>query len=121
MSRQRPRSARRSWLASSALLAGVLILSVGVAHPAGAITCRQWARLGPDQRLATVDRMIENAVGGSGGRQYQIDRGGIGRCLYWEAENIGYDFDRACSDASTAGMQALDKIFKSYIWSCGNS
>jgi hypothetical protein len=90
-------------------------------RPAGAITCRQWTRLGPDQRIATIDRMIENAVGGSGGRQYQVDRYSIARCLGWEVENIGYDFDGACADASTAGMQALDKIFKSYIWSCGST
>ena len=121
MSRQRSRPARRNWLAASVVLAGVWILSLGVARPAGAITCRQWTRLGPDQRIATIDRMIENAVGGSGGRQYQVDRYSIGRCLAWEVENIAYDFDGACADASSAGMQALDKIFKSYIWSCGNS
>ena len=48
----------------------------------------------------------------------QMNRGQIERCLQGSVRNIGYDFDDACSDADRAGMQALNNIFKNYIWSC---
>lgn len=64
--------------------------------------------------------MISGAISGNGGRQYQVNRGQIERCLLRSVENIGYDFDDACADSSTAGMQALNNIFKNYIWSCVN-
>lgn len=94
------------------------LLLAAVATPAQALTCRSWNRFGPDQRAANIDRMISNAVGGSGGRSYQIDRGSVGRCLQDQSRNIEYDFDGACSDSRSADMQALNKIFKDYIWSC---
>ncbi len=96
------------------LLAVVLLL----AAPAHAVSCKQWDRMNDGQKSATVDRMIQSAVAGSGGRQYQLDRGAVGRCLQSEARSIRYDFDGACADSRTAGMQALNRIFKEYIWSC---
>jgi hypothetical protein len=62
--------------------------------------------------------MIESAVSGSGGRQYQVDRGAIARCLQGYAQAIEDDFDGACADSRSAGMQTLNRIFKDYIWSC---
>ena len=32
--------------------------------------------------------------------------------------NREYDFDDACADSRTAGMQALNNVFKDYLWSC---
>jgi hypothetical protein len=100
--------------ASALLLCLVLLL----AAPVHAISCRQWDRMGPDQKSATIDRMIQGAVSGSGGRQYRVDRGAVGRCLDGYARSIEYDFDGACADSRTASMQALNQIFKDYIWSC---
>ena len=74
--------------------------------------------MGPDQKSATIDRMIQGAVSGSGGRQYRVDRGAVGRCLDGYARSIEYDFDGARADSRTASMQALNRIFKDYIWSC---
>ena len=96
----------------------VLLFLVLLAQPASAITCQQWGRLGPDQKVATIDRMIQSAISGSGGRSYQVNRGAIGRCLASQARSIEYDFDDVCSDPRTAGMNALDNLFKNYIWSC---
>ena len=89
-----------------------------LASPVQAITCGQWDRMGAGQKSATIDRMIQSTVSGSGGREYQIDRGAVGRCLQGHARSIEYDFDGACADARTAGMQALNRIFKDYIWTC---
>ena len=93
-------------------------IGVALAAPAQATTCRSWARMGPAEKSASIDRMISSAIGGSGGRQYSVDRGAVGRCLESKARSIEYDFDGACADSRSAGMQALNRIFKDYIWSC---
>ena len=59
----------------------VLLATLFAAIPSHAISCRQWDRMGPDQKAASIDRMIGSAVGGSGGRQYQVDRGAVERCM----------------------------------------
>jgi hypothetical protein len=96
----------------------VLLVALFAASPSAAVSCKQWERMGPDQKAATLDRMITSAVTGSGGRQYQVDRGAVGRCLEGHARSIQYDIDGACSDSRTASMQAPNKIFKDYIWNC---
>ncbi len=96
----------------------VLLLALLLAAPVHAINCKQWERMAPAQKSATIDRMIQGAVSGSGGRQYQVDRSAVGRCLQGYARSIEYDFDGACADSQRAGMQALNRIFKEYIWSC---
>ncbi|MBW2289702.1 MAG: hypothetical protein JRG90_18020 [Deltaproteobacteria bacterium] len=88
------------------------------AAPAQATSCGKWDRMGAGQKSATIDRMIESVISGSGGRQYHVDRGAIGRCLWGYAQSIEYDFDAACADSRSAGMQALNGIFKEYVWSC---
>ena len=89
-----------------------------LASSAQAISCSNWDRMGDGQKSATIDRMISNSLAGSGGRQYQVNRGAVGRCLQGYAQSIQYEFDDACADSRTAGMQALNRIFKDYIWTC---
>ena len=89
------------------------------ATPAAAIDCQTWDRVGPGQKRGVVYDLIETAVSGSRGRQFQVNRGAIERCLQQRARNIEYDFDDTCADSS-AGMQALNKVFKDYIWTCVN-
>ena len=96
-----------------ALLAALLL-----AEPALAMSCSQWERLGPQQRTAEVEQMIQSAVSGSGGRSYQVDRGAITRCLRASSRNIEYDFDGVCGDPRTAGMNAIRTNFKNYVWTC---
>ena len=98
----------------------VLLATLFAAVPSHATNCGQWDRMGPDQKAATVDRMIDNAVAGSRGRQYRVDRGAVSRCMDRYARSIQYDFDGACADQRSAGMQALNKIFKDYIWTCAS-
>jgi hypothetical protein len=90
------------------------------ATPAAAIDCRTWGRLGPDQKEAAVYDLIETTVSGSRGRQYQVNRGAIERCLQRSARNIVYDFDDTCADSRRANKQALNTLFKNYVWSCVN-
>ena len=90
------------------------------ATPAAAIDCRTWERLGPGQKEAAVYDLIETTVSGSRGRQYQVNRGAIERCLQRSARNITYDFDDTCANSRSAGKQALNTLFKNYVWSCVN-
>jgi hypothetical protein len=88
--------------------------------PAAAIDCRTWKRLGPGQKEAAVFDLIETTVSGSRGRQYQVNRGAIERCLQRNARNITYDFDDTCANSRSAGKQALNTLFKNYVWTCVN-
>ena len=90
------------------------------ATPAAAIDCRTWGRLGPGQKEAAVYDLIETTMSGSRGRQYQVNRGAIERCLQQNARNIAYDFDDICADSSRAGKQALNNSFKNFVWACVN-
>jgi hypothetical protein len=101
-------------VAAVAVLGATLLL----AAPAGAADCRDWERASPERQTAIVDNMIHSAISGQRGREFQVNRGQIERCLQRLAQDIGYDFDDACSDSGSAGMQALNIIFKDYIWSC---
>ena len=91
-----------------------------LATPAAAIDCRTWNRIDPGQKEAAVYNLIETAVSGSRGRQYQVNRGAIERCLQRKARNIAYDFDDTCADSRSAGKQALNSLFKNYVWTCVN-
>jgi hypothetical protein len=88
------------------------------AAPAGATNCREWGRASPADRSRIVDGMISSAISGNRGRQYEVNRGEIERCLKRSARDIEYDFDDTCNNRRSAGMQALNIIFKDYIWSC---
>ncbi len=98
----------------------VSLVLIFFAAPAAAINCQAWEHLGPGQKEAAVYDLIETTVSGSGGRQYHVNRGAIERCLRRNARNIVYDFDDICADSRRAGMQALNKLFKNYIWTCVN-
>jgi hypothetical protein len=73
-----------------------------------------------DHRWARIDRMIDDAISGNRGRQYQVNRAAIARCLEGHAESMYWDFDDTCSDPKTARSQAIRRIFKNYIWTCVN-
>ena len=101
-------------LATMAVLAATLFWVV----PATATNCSDWDRAAPARKTALVKNMIHSAISGNRGREYKVNRGQIERCLQSSVRSIGYDFDDACADAGSAGMQALNNIFRDYIWSC---
>jgi hypothetical protein len=88
--------------------------------PAGATGCRDWTRASPAEKTAIVEEIISSTISGQKGRQYQVNRGQIERCLQKSAKDIEYAFDDSCANARKAGIQALNNIFKNYIWSCIN-
>ena len=104
----------------SRLLAAVLavVLVTAAATPASATRCQTWRRMTDAQRWDRVYRMIDDAISGQGGREFRIDRGAVGRCMERQAEAMYWAFDDACLDSGSAGPQAIDQLFKRYIWSC---
>ena len=87
---------------------------------ASAMSCQGWNGLAAGKKSVAVDSMIRSAMAGQRGRSYRVNRGAIERCLLGEARNIEYDFDDACGNSRTASMQAINNIFKNYIWTCVN-
>jgi hypothetical protein len=103
--------------AATAVVLGVTLLW---ALPAGATNCRDWDRASPARKDALIENMISSAIAGNQGREYRVNRGQVERCLQRSIRNIGFDFDDACANARSAGRQALNNIFKNYIWSCAS-
>ena len=85
---------------------------------AGATGCRDWDRASPATKTAIVESMIHSAISGQRGREYQVNQGQTERCLRRLAQDIEFDLDDACADFGSTGMQALNHVFKNYIWSC---
>ena len=105
----------RGPLTAAGGLALVLLLPV---QRASAMSCHAWLRLDDAQREAAVYAMIDDAIASNQARKWDINRGALRRCLQMQADWIGMDFDDVCSDSRTAGMQAIQTVFKSYIWNC---
>jgi len=97
-------------------------LALALAFPAAAqvhLECSSWRRLSQDQKLQTIDRTIEDLISGSRGREYtSINRTETGRCLESHRNRMVDDFDELCSRGTRADLQALDRTFRSYVWSC---
>jgi hypothetical protein len=102
-----------------ALAGGLALGLVAAASPASAWGCREWMRLDDAQKMATIDNMIGDLLSSSGKiRQYEVHRGAIGRCLSDNASQMSYEIDDVCSDSRSADMQAVQRVFKNYVWSC---
>jgi hypothetical protein len=97
------------------LALALLLASFG---PAQAMSCQSWDRLDDGRKRATIDQMIESAIAGEGGRSLSVNRGAIRRCMQNQSEDMLYAFDDTCADSRTASMQAINRIFKDFIWSC---
>jgi hypothetical protein len=97
-------------------------LALAFAFPAAAqvnLECSSWRRLSQDQKLQTIDRTIEDLISSSRGREYtSINRTETGRCLENHRNQMVDDFDELCSRGMRADSQALNKTFRSYVWSC---
>ena len=105
----------RAVIATAAGFALGFVLAV---NSASALSCHTWLRLNAAQREATIPGMIEDALRSNRGRQYHINRAAVGRCLLENASRMAIDFDGVCSDSRTADMQAIHRVFKTYVWSC---
>jgi hypothetical protein len=93
-----------------------------LAVPAAAqvhLDCSSWKRMSEDRKLQTVERAIEDLVSSSRGREYtSINRTQTRRCLESRRDQMITDFDELCGRTGRADLQALNRTFRSYVWSC---
>jgi len=104
-------------LCATALAIAVVATAAG---PASATSCQSWRRMTEAQRWDRIYRMIDDAMTGNRGRRYQVNRAAIGRCLEGHVESMFWDFEDTCGNPRTARSQAINVIFKNYIWTCVN-
>jgi hypothetical protein len=106
------------WIRSVLVVgAAVVLLAPSLAQ---ATSCSDWNRLSENGKWDRIDRMINDAISGQGGRSYHVNRNAIQRCLQNHSEDIFWDFEDLCADARSASMSALRTRFKDYIWTCVN-
>lgn len=101
-----------------AVAVGLAMGLVLAARPASAMNCGRWSRLDAGQKEATVRGMIADALESNRGRQYDVNREAIGRCLRENVSQIAIAFDDICANPRSAEMQAIPNLFKTYVWSC---
>ncbi len=111
------RMSNRSIATALAVVVAVIATAAG---PASATSCQNWRRMNDDQRYDRIYRMIDDAIAGNRGRQTQVNRAEIARCLEGEVESLFWKFDDTCSNPRTARSQAIRQIFKNAIWTCVN-
>jgi hypothetical protein len=86
--------------------------------PAGAITCQDWTRLGSEQQVQRIRELIEKVASQPNPEGIEVDRGALRRCLEASVGSIDDAFDDACAEGLEAGLDALDRIFRSYVATC---
>ena len=105
----------------NALIQTLAVYGMGVLvalNSASTPSCDRWLRLDSAQKVATVDRMIAEALAGNRGRKYEVNREAIARCLRDRSVEIATAFDDVCSNSRSASMQAIREVFDTYVWSC---
>lgn len=102
----------RVWLST-----GLLALALPVA--AGArLDCPDWQALGPDQKVAGVEAMIERHLTSNKSKRFtSTNRVALRRCLEANVARIIDDIDNACSSAQRSG-DPVDDVFDRYLLSC---
>jgi hypothetical protein len=101
-----------AWLAIPLLLASPAVAAAD-------LSCSEWRRLGPEQKAASVQGMIEGHLGSNAGKRFTSEnKAAMRRCLSDFAPRIVDDMDDVCSDVRTAGPGAIDDVFDRYLLSC---
>jgi len=99
------------------LLTGLLVLALPLAVGAR-MRCPDWQVLGPDQKVASVEAMIEGHLSSNKSKRYtSANRVAMRRCLQANVGRIIDDIDNECS-SSTRSSDPVDDVFDTYLVSC---
>ena len=101
------------------VLLGVLLATI-LASPAGAfVKCRTWESLDDHQRDEALLGEIDRIVTSNDAKKYgSINKVQVGRCLERRIPEIRDQFDGICFEGKSAGMQALNREFERFVWTC---
>ena len=100
-------------------VAALLVLALPVA--AGArLRCPDWKYMDPDQKVASVEAMIEGHLSNNKSKRYtSANRVAMRRCLEASVGRIIDDIDDECS-SDQRSSDPVDDIFDRYLLSCVN-
>ncbi len=105
----------KSTIPSCAVL---LLLLLCLPQHASALRCRQWNRMAPAQKEATIQAMIDGLARNNSVRQTGINVVGTRRCMQSKAWLLYDEFDNACAQGAHQGLDVLDRTFKTFAWTC---
>lgn len=99
-------------------IALVLVLA-GAAPAAADSECAEWIRLGPGEKSARIQAMIEGHLNSNVGKRYTSENTvAMRRCLNAFARQIEEEIDGECAKGNRAAMGAVDDLFDRYFLSC---
>ena len=99
------------------LMTGLLVLAVPIAVGAR-MRCPDWQDLGPDQKVASVEAMIESHLSSNKSKRYtSANRTAMRRCLEANVGLIIDDIDEECSSGQRSS-DPVDDVFDKYLLSC---
>ena len=101
------------------LMTGLLALALPIA--AGArLRCPDWQALGPDQKVASVEAMIEGHLSSNKSKRFTSENlVAMRRCLEANVGRIIDDIDDQCGSGRRSS-DPVDDVFDSYLLSCVN-
>ena len=101
------------------VIMGWLALALPVA--AGArMRCPDWQALDPDQKVASVEAMIEGHLSSNKGKRFTSEnRIAMRRCLEANIQRIVDDIDDECASGARSS-DPVDDVFDRYLLSCVN-
>ncbi len=99
------------------LMTGLLALALPFA--AGArLRCPDWQELSPDEKVASVEAMIEGHLSSNKSKRYtSANRVAMRRCLEANVGRIIDDIDEECGSSSRSS-DPVDDVFDRYLLSC---
>ena len=101
------------------LMTGLLVLALPIAVGAR-MRCPDWQALGPDQKVASVEAMIEGHLSSNKSKRFTSEnRVAMRRCLEANVQRIVDDIDSRCS-MGTRSSDPVDDVFDTYLLSCVN-
>lgn len=107
------------WLGGAARMFSVASVLLVAGAASAAPRCSDWNRMGPEEKIDTVEGMIQGHVYSKKGDKYTSEnRVKMERCLERMRGSIVDDFDGACMEGMSAPLDVLDEIFDRYFLSC---
>ena len=101
------------------VMTGLLVLALPVAVGAR-MRCPDWQALGQDQKVASVEAMIEGHLSSNKSKRFtSANRIAIRRCLEANVGRIIDDIDEQCGRGQRSG-DPVDDVFDRYLLSCVN-
>jgi hypothetical protein len=97
----------------------IALLSLALASPASAFfKCKSWTRLDDEQKTELLEQQTDKTLEGNVARQYQVNRVTIRKCMIRYIPEMRDQFDGICAEGKSASLQALNREFERYLFSC---